>query len=291
MRLRPSGLSVVLLALALTACGDARRAVYRPDADDAAKEDKKEPERPKAVDLGDVHAEVTALQVIHSLDLSAAQLEAMGEAAAKTAQKEPPRKELVASEKYRQAMADLRAALRAADDDKIQAAHAHLDAAREKDGEPDFDEIEITEAARKHAPELFDKLNARQVAFYLSGLGNGFPDPVERITEALAETRKLEDKEWRALRDDVSYQAAWLVAGLDAEKEGKTRERISRFLDDARDLTDQDFAERRPKLEKAARDLVGRLRSTDVIRHYLERVLAETLSNHRLAAAVKNRKK
>src|SRR5262249_54637650 len=163
-----------------------------------------------------VHAEVTVLQVLHALDLTAEQLKAFGDLAEKTAQKAPPRTQIKASDKYRKALLDLRAALRSADDDKIDAAIAHLDAVREKEDEPEFDEIEISDGARKHAPNLFKKLSARQLVFYLSGLGNEFPDPLEKLTSALAESRVRGGQKWRTIRDDVAYQVGWLIAGLDA---------------------------------------------------------------------------
>jgi hypothetical protein len=311
-------LGAVLVLLALAACGEPRQAVRQGDDEaaerdekrfeDAQKKDRKKDrdelkdrddarekndkkDQPRNVDLGDVHAEVTALQVLHSLDLTADQLKALADLAEKTAQKAPPRKQLAATDKYRKALLDLRAALRTGDDEKIDTAMTHLDAVREKEDEPEFDEIEITDAARKHAPAVFDKLNARQVVFYLSGLGNEFPDPTEKLTAALAESRVRGGKEWRNARDDVAYQVGWLIAGLDADKEEKARAKVTALLDKAHDLTEKEFDEQKPTLEKAARDLVGKLSATDVLRHYVERVLAETLSNYRLAAAIEGRTK
>jgi hypothetical protein len=313
---RLCALPLVLLGLSLVACGESRRPVAdTPEADaaDQEKKDKQEKkddrsdkkadkddkkdkkdrkDEPKKEDLADVHAEVTVLQVFHAFDLTAAQVKAFGELAEKTSQKTPVRKEWKVSDKYRKAMLELRSALRTGDDEKIGAATAHLDAARKDEEEPEFDEVEITKEARKRAPELFGKLNSRQVVFYLSGLGDTFPDPLEKMTEAMAQSRKLEGKEWRQLRDDVAYQAAWLITGMvDADKEEKMRDKVSDLLDKARDLNEKDYDKEKEKLEASARELVGKLSSTDIIRHYVERVLAETLSNHRLAAAVEGRQK
>jgi hypothetical protein len=313
-------LPLVLLALSLAACGELRQAsseaAARPepdskqkkddkedrkddkkkddkDKDDKDKDDKKDKkkEEPKNADLADVHAEVTVLQVFHAFDLNAEQIKAFGDAAAKTAQKPPLRKEWKVGDKYKKALHALRAALRTGDDEKIEAANAHLTAALKDEDEPEFEDVEITAEARKQAPALFAKLNARQIVFYLSGLADTFPDPLEKLTAALAESRKLQGKEWRKRRDDVAYEVAWLIVGLDADKEEKMRDKISDFLDKAHDLKDDEYDKEKAALEKSAREMVGKLGSTDVIRHYVERVLAETLSNHRLAAAVEGRKK
>src|SRR6478609_1753501 len=88
---------LLLPGLALVACGEARRPVEpveakaeqedekeKKDDKDEKKDDKKEKdkgekkEEPKNADLGDVHAEVTVLQVLHALDLKDDQLEAIG---------------------------------------------------------------------------------------------------------------------------------------------------------------------------------------------------------------------
>src|SRR5205823_5691400 len=91
---------------------------------------------------------------------------------------------------------------------------------------------------------------------------------------------------WQELRDDVAYQVGWLVAGLDVSQERKVREAASRLLNKAAALSEKDYPKQVAALRKSARDLVGKIGPTDVIRHYVERVLAETLSNHRLGEAV-----
>lgn len=303
---RMCALPMVLLGLALSACGEARRPSEQiidnaepdskqqkdePQKKDDKKEEKEETKEPRNADLADVHADVTVLQVFYAFDLKKEQIEAFGKLAEKTSQKPPLRKEWKASDKYRKALLDLRAALRGGDDEKIDAANAHLAAAKNDEEEPEFDVVEITAEARKQAPELFGLLNSRQVVLYLSGLGNTFPDPLEKLLEGLAKSRELKNKEWRQERDDVAYQVAWLVVGLDAAREEKMRDKVSDLLDKAHDLGEMDYEKQKEALEKSAREVVGKLSSTEAIRHYVERVLAETLSNYRLAAAVQGRLK
>ncbi len=292
--LRTCGLVVALMGFAgLLACGESRRPATRIVADDREDEDSKQPDREKgskkeSADLGDINADVLVLQVLHAFDMKTSQLKELATLAAKTAQKAPPRKGVRASETYRKALLGMRQALIDNDEEKIETALTALDAAREKEN-PQFDEIEITEAARKNTPQVYRRLNARQVALYISGLAGDFPDPTERLYEGLRASRKLRGKEWQNLRDDLAYQVGWLVAGLDTAKEEQVREKATALLNKAAGLSDEDYDEQAAGLRKSARELVGNLDATLVIRHYIERVLAETLSSHRLAVAVQAR--
>src|SRR5262245_10876085 len=130
--LRPCGLLIVLLALSLIACGESKRGqvtIEPADKDtgektdkekdrdkDKDKDKKKDKEKGKFTDLASIHAEVTALEVLHALDVNDEQLKHIGELAGKTAQDAPARREIRAEEKYRTALLEFRAALRTGDD-------------------------------------------------------------------------------------------------------------------------------------------------------------------------------
>lgn len=239
--------------------------------------------------VGDVNADVAVLNVLYTLQPTPAQVQALRQAAAKTMQKPPPRKLIKVSNRLRNTMTALRDALVAGDDEKIDELFKRFDALRDKEN-PEFDDIEISDAAREQAPAVVKALSARQVAFYVASVAD-FPDPVERLTDAMDEARKVRGKEWQALRDDVAYQVGWLVAGLDAAAEEKAREKTTALLNKAFKLSDKEYASQRNALEKEARGLVGKLGPTDVIRHFMERVMAELLSSHRLEAALDSRAK
>lgn len=277
MRSRP----LVLLGIALAGC------FVLAHADDKKPKDKKD--KAEFVNLGDVNAEVAVLNVLHSLQPTAAQLQALRKASAKTMQKAPPRKMVKVSDKLRKTLTALRDALAAGDDEKIDELFQQFDELRLKE-DPEFDDIEVTEAAREQAPGLVRQLSARQVAVYVSGVAD-FPDPIERLVQTMEESRKLRGKEWRTLRDDSAYQVGWLVAGLDAKVEEKVRDRATALLNKAYKLSDKAYAADRASLEKEARDIVGQVGPTEVIRHFMERVIAETLSSYRLAAALDARAK
>lgn len=239
--------------------------------------------------VGDVNADVAVLNVLHTLQPTPAQLQALRKAAPKTMQKPPPRKLVKVSEKLRKTMAALRDALAAGDDEKSDELFKAFDKLRDKEN-PEFDEIEISDAAREQAPALARMLSARQVAYYAASVAD-FPDPVERLTEAMNESRKRRGQEWQAVRDDVAHQVGWLVGGLDEKADEKARDQAAALLNKAFRLSDKEFAAQREALEKEARAIVGKLGPTDVIRHFMERVLAETLSSHRLEAAIELRAK
>jgi hypothetical protein len=225
------------------------------------------------------------LQVLHAFEMTEQQLKGIAALAARTAQKPPPRKGVRVSDKFRKALLGYRAALASGDDDRIETALTAFEQARAREM-PDFDEVEITDAARKEAPLLLKKLSARQVALYLSGQAEDFPDPAERLMAAMKESRKLRGKEWHGLRDDTAYQVGWLVAGLDAAEEEKVRDRATALLNRAAAMDEKGYTKELPALRKSAREMAGKIGPTDVIRHYVQRVLAETLSNHRLADAI-----
>jgi hypothetical protein len=240
-------------------------------------------------DLGDVNAEVTALQVVYYLQLTPAQVAALAKLAPKTAAEAPPRKVIKASADFRKNLRALRDALAKSepDDDRLEELYDALDKLRTRES-PEFDEVELTDEARKHAPDLFRTLSARQIAVYVGGVAD-FPDPAERLHEALEESRKRKGNDWRNYRDDIAFEVGYLIAGLDAAAEEKVRRAVTALLNSAQRLDAKEFKKEKADLDKQAKALAARVGSLDVIRHYVQRVLAELLSNHRLGAALQRR--
>jgi hypothetical protein len=284
--LRACGLLLALLATAALMAGGTGRAQEKKKTKPPDKTGKT---GKGFADLGDLNAEVTVLQVLNSLQATPAQLSYLAKAAPKTMQEAPPRKAVKVSPKFRKALIAMRDALVGGDEDAISEASAELDDLRSAD-EPEFDDVEVTNEARTRAPLALRQFNARQVALYVGGLDD-FPDPVERLREALSESQKRKGKDWMSYRDDVAYQVGWLVAGLDTAAEQKVRDKVTKLLNSAAKLGEKEYAAKRAELNKEARAILGKLGPTDVIRHFMERLLAETLSNHRLAAAVAARQK
>lgn len=241
--------------------------------------------------LNDLSMEVAALQAIHQLQLTPAQLQMVRKFAKETAQESNSRGAAQASAEFRRILSALRDALIDEDDEEIDQLQEELDDLREKE-KPELEEsIEVTEAARQRAPELLQLLRPRQIASYLAAHAEEVPEPLERILEALSKVRDLNAKEWKQLRDEVSEEVGRGVAGLDFDKASQVGDKVIQLLIHARALKDDEFKSERPELEKTAREIVGNLSPLDVLRHALALDLAELLSNPRLLAAVEARLK
>jgi len=249
------------------------------------------PVKVKAVfaDVGGLNAEVNALQVLRGLGPTPAQLEALRNLSAKTMQEAPLRKLVKVSERYRKALRGLREALLSGDDETTDEMFATVEELGRQEA-PELEEMELTDAARRHAIKLVQALSARQVAGYLATVAD-FPDPYGQLLAACEASRKLRGARWDDHRDDVAYLAGWLIAGVDAKKEAKAREKAAALLDKAHRMSAKEYAAGRTALAREVRQLIGELGPTDVLRHYMERVVAELLSNYRLATAVEAWKK
>jgi hypothetical protein len=218
---RHSLLVIVALVFGAAACGESRRPPAKPKGAPARKKAKKAPAKPvkEAADepeITDLHHEVAALLALYDLDVTPAQLKALEGLAKRTAERPGPRQDIEVSAKYRKALRGLRQALLDNDRDGIDELDEEVEKLREEEA-PDFEGITITDEARKEAPALLKQLSARQVVRYVAGVKD-FPDPGERLLDALAESRERKGKEWRDLRDAIAEEVAGLVAGLDAER-------------------------------------------------------------------------
>jgi hypothetical protein len=242
--------------------------------------------------LNDLSMEVTALQTIGSFKMTAAQMRKLQKLAAETAEKPRKRTPAKASAEYRQAVIALRAALvDNVDDGQIDQLSEELEELREADRPKLDDTAEITDAARRRAPEVLRLMSARQVAAYVALNAQEIHGPREVLTKALDQARDLKAKEWKEFRDTVSDEVGRLVAGIDEAKAEKIAIKVVVFLSKVRELTADDFAKQRPTLEKEARQIAGGAHPTDVLKHDLEYALAELLSNPRLAEVLKARLK
>lgn len=248
------------------------------------------PQKEDSEDINNLNLEVSALEMLDQLKLTRPQLERLAKLAPMTAHKAPPSRSIKVSAEYRKALNDLRAALIDEDEERVADLTLTLDELRDKEN-PDFDEVEITDAARRHTAEVLRGLGARQVMGFLADFAEEFPDPREKLIDAFEDVRKLPEKEWEELRDEVAGQVGWLVAGFDNAAEGKVRQRVKDLLNRVRRMKEEEYTAKETELEKAAQIAVGNVGPTEVIRHFTERSLAELLSNPRLSVAVEARLK
>jgi hypothetical protein len=235
-------------------------------------------------DFNAVNLEVTALEMFYQLRLTRPQLERLARLAPVTAQEVPAARAAEVSAELRRKLAGLHSALADNDDERVAELSPAVEELRDKEG-PEFDEVGITDAARKHTPEVMRQLSPRQVASYVSDYADEFPDPLRKVLDAFDDVRKLAGREWEEVRDDIAGQVGWLVAGLDTQAEARVSRQVADLLNRVKGLKDEEYKAKRAELEKQARAVVGNVGPTDVIRHFVERSLAELLSNPRLAAA------
>src|SRR6266849_6203929 len=98
-------------------------------------------------DAAQLSLQIAALQMLHQFDASPAQMEALAKLAKDTTKARPRKPK--ASDKVRQALAELRNALVEGDDDKIGELTDRVDDLRSTEKADLDDDIETTAAARK----------------------------------------------------------------------------------------------------------------------------------------------
>lgn len=232
--------------------------------------------------------EVDALEKLYHLELNARQLPLLLALAEKTAAKPPAVQEAQAGEEYRSVLKSLHGALLAQQEEQIRELSEKLDELHEKETISIEDAIDMTDAAMAAAPQAFRLLSAAQIVAYLSALDDEVPDPAERILSALEEGAESKDDEWKQLRDETAEEVSWLAAGFKMESAARVKNSVISFLDRNHRFKGEELTKQWPTLEKDAHQLVRNVTSLTVLQHYMERELAELLSNPRAATAIRS---
>jgi hypothetical protein len=230
--------------------------------------------------------EVSALQILHHLNVSPPQLSALRKLAKQSTAKGQEVKPGKGSDKLRAALVEMhKALLENRELGRIDELADKLNALRDEEN-PVLDEVDVTESARRHAPEALRLLGPQQVAGYLAGLAEEVTDPRTRLLEALGQVRAMSADQWKEFRSDFGDEIARLVAGVDSEKAEKVSDEVIQLLIVARSLKGDEFKTQLPDLEKTARKIVGDLGPLQVLQNVMENVLAALLSNPRLITAI-----
>jgi hypothetical protein len=231
--------------------------------------------------------QVRAMQRLHDLDPSAEQLQAIKALASQTIAPAGVPEATKVSPKYLQALIAMKAALSKADnDDEITDAKDALDEI-EDDEDVDLDDlVDITAAARANATAILLKFSAAQIADYLGTLGDDAPDLDETVSDALDDVRDASRGEVDEVINDDTEEAGILVAGLDLEKSAELRKQFSEILASSRKLSNSGYAKQRPELEESLKKLIAGTDSFVLLRHSMERDLANLLSNPQLLNAI-----
>jgi hypothetical protein len=196
------------------------------------------------------------------------------------------------SDGYRRLLADLRDALVAdEDDDRIEKLEDRLTDLTEAEDPQLDDEVRVTAAARRRAPDALRLLRPNQLAVYLGAAAEEIGDPQERLVAGLAEVRSAKSDDWETTRDELAEDLGWLLGGLDAARSKAFRAEAAALLTRAHALTEEEYEKQRPGLEKEARQVGADVGPANVLRHAAERTLARLLSNPRLGPVLEARLK
>ena len=237
-------------------------------------------------DLNELSLEVTALQMLHQFQFTVAQMEKIRRCARDCAETGKQRQPGQASKEFRDKLLEVHKALTAATDmDLIEQLSDELDELRNEEKPLLEDDVKLTAAARKQAPEILRLLKPHQYAAYAALLID-VVDPLDLLTESLEQVRALKGMDWREQRKKIAAEVGRLVGGVDALKEDQAKKAVTALLTRARKLTSDDFKAQRGELDKAARQIIGRTSAADVIRNEIEYSIAELLSNGRLTEAL-----
>lgn len=239
------------------------------------------------VDATDLSLEVSALRTLHALKVTPAQLRTLAEWAKETVNPAlPPRENGAASDAYRTLLEQARAALLDGGSERVVELCDRLDEVREEENPPIDDIVAVTPAARQRAFKAIHLFSAKQIASFYASYGESAPDPRELMQNALEKARDFEPEPALAFRDQLADEVAWLVGGVDEEHAEQVKLRVVIWFNLVREMRDREFKKNRAEAERAAEQIVENIGPLDVLRHLLERDLAELLSNPRLPAAI-----
>lgn len=233
--------------------------------------------------------EINVLRTLYYLKATPEQAQAIQKLAKETAGPDKKRERGKVSKEYHQLLVDVRDALAQDDQERVEELEDQLEELTVSEA-PELNEaVELTDAARKHAPKLLKQLRAHQVAGFVGAHADQIEDPLEQLQDALRQIRGWQLAEWQEKRDALGAKIGLLVAGVDRSEAEKVRDAAIDLLAKARTMKESEYEEKRTELEREADRLAGKLGPTDVLRHFAEHALAEMLSNPRLGAALEAR--
>jgi hypothetical protein len=244
---------------------------------------------------GDVNAlsmEVAVLRTLYLIKAAPHHLERIKRDCKDCPMKPRKREATDVTPEYKKTLIDLRAALIAADDDKVNELSDRLEELA-ADDEPDVDDaVDITDESRKQGPRLLNAFDANLIVGYLASYGKDFPVPFRMMNKAMrtdGKGRKPSAEQWKEIRTAVANDVAWSVAGLDLKEQAKVRDDALKLLDKAYALSNEELVKQGPELRSGISKITGKAGTLDVIKHVIEQDLAEMISNPRLLPAVEAR--
>jgi hypothetical protein len=235
---------------------------------------------PAVADANLLSMEVKALRILRGLEATPHQLNEIVRTAKTTVGSPGNREPAKASGAYVELLGQMRHALIANDEDKIEKLRTQFDELEAKNPPDLDDEVEITDGAEIEAVRLLTIFSPQQVVAYAQSLEDDFPDPVQLILEGLDEGRSLKKEEWETARTKIADEVGWVVCGAQGEKATKLEEQVATYLDQKH--AEQGKAGNR---EAEIRKLVGSPGPVVVLKNVMEHNLAELLSNPQVVRA------
>ena len=235
--------------------------------------------------LNDLSMEVEALLTLHRFQVTKEQMDMLRRWASETAQKSVKRKAPRATAEYRRALQDLHTALvQSEEDERIAELENRLDDSAD-DSDPELDDdVEITPAARRRAPEALALLTKEQVARFLD-LHEDTPEPKKALQRALDRAGNLDDAEWKELSDELTSDLSEQFGGVDLDKARSAGARVASWLRTIRGLSERERRDKRAELEKEIGEWVDSVPATTIQANVTAQALAcELLSNPGWAA-------
>lgn len=232
-----------------------------------------------AARAGTLELQVAALTTLNDLDLSPEQMRALRKLSQGAAGKPIAVNSARLTDDYRAALTSLRDALVADDDEKIADAEDKVDQIRDDEEIDPESDVEMSDSARKVAPEALKILTTSQIAAYLGEHADDVPSPLETMLDALDDCRGTSAADFNGLRSEAADQVALLVAGLDPKAAKPVADKVSEWLDKARTMSDRDFKAKSGELNESARQIVAGYDPVEGLRHWMEGEMADLLSN------------
>jgi hypothetical protein len=177
----------------------------------------------------------------------------------------------------------LRNALAADDEDGIDELKDKLHEIMARDKIALDDRVPPSDTARRGAPMLIRMLTPGQVLAYVQILDEDDVDPLDMLQAALERGKSADAAAWKSIRDNAAAEAAWVLAGSDEMRSRPVAKLLAAILDQQRGQKGK-----AADLEKQLQQLTVQVDPRQMVRHAMERELAELLSNPCLPAAIQH---
>jgi hypothetical protein len=242
--------------------------------------------RASETSVNDLSMLVWALQNLHDFDLTPNQLQSLKMTATDTADHHEQAPATKPPAKYVAMLNSIRDALAKDDSDQIDELRDDIEEMKEDGGVSIDDTVVVTDAARAKVVGVIKSLSASQIAGYLAQYQDETPDPMRTLMDAAEQAHGADEATFDTVARETGEEIGTLVAGLEAAKTKPVEEKVKAWLALSRPLSDADFKAKRGELEQSARELIAEADPFVVLRHWVERDVAELLSNPQLAAAI-----